>query len=517
MSSPYTFSYHHRHEPNNRPDNRSHGFVTSTPITVTSFNPTQRLQCARTPHSKPLTSIAKWKPTMSSESTSPPSSFSYSVGTSNSEDLQQALQEASRQACTQFRMNNKAVSVAFILTPSTFENTARDSMNRVISTCKRALAMLNALTPTTLFFGCTTGCESKQVMITLLHIPESAGPSSVKAYSSFQDYNLDWSQKQWYESLNGVEPKKGLVMLILHNEFEEISDLLKCLNFAYPGIRKIGAHVGKVNPLHEPCMFYDSNVLREGCVVLCMDVGEDVQIDVSVAQGVRGVGRMMEVLAVSDEGYEISKVKELGSGTETVSAPMILLDMWKSMDIISLEESRQISKYLLLGSEVVETPRFSRDATSQHNKEIVMLSRKVIGFNELTKSIGIERMKNEGVRVGSKIQFQIGDAESARNELSTIFNRLKLEGSAKVMNGFSLRGCFCLTDMERGELLHGDIAKHLDTDMFRERFQGMPLSVITSGGQIGPIPEGDLQGDGVGESHMLCASAVYICFYGRDQ
>lgn len=69
-------------------------------------------------------------------------------------------------------MNNETVSIAFILTPSTFENTVRESMERVVTTCKRSLAMLNILTPSTLFFGCTTGCESKQVMTTLLNIPE---------------------------------------------------------------------------------------------------------------------------------------------------------------------------------------------------------------------------------------------------------------------------------------------------------------------------------------------------------
>lgn len=314
-------------------------------------------------------------------------------------------------------------------------------------------------------------------------------------------------------------------MLLCHPDFEGTSDVLSSLDFAFPGVRKLGATAGHANAMDQAYLFSAKGSLKNGAVGLALS-SPHVQVDVTVAQGARGVGPMLEVLEVKN-GNEITKVKEVWTATEAEGPPMALLDMWAGTDAITQEDRACARQYLLMGIEVPKVvdlavsslssvkgsgsgARKGIDAEEERRKPVEMVIRKVVGFDEGAKSLAVE---GADVRLGSRIQFQIRDEAAAQAELDSLFNRLLLEGSSKAMDGMSLMGAMLIVDSERGENLYGDIAADTDRRMYEERFP-VPMAVLTSEQQIGPLPSGGLLGAS-GNCFLLSASALYVSLYGR--
>lgn len=399
-------------------------------------------------------------------------------------------------------------------------------MNRILSAAKKALAMRRVLAKDTIIYGCTTaeyvGAEEETASVALVHFPAGTKFSPFRV-SSQTGVDIDWKQEQWYDfvGMPPVDPAEAQMNIFLfqHPDFDKMDELLSGLDFAYPGTRKLGACAGKANAIHEAYLFDSDGHVDDGVIGLAF-ASPDVNVDVTVAQGARGVGPLMEVLEVRD-GNEITKVKEVHTPGASVGPPMILLDMWGKADVISPEDRAYASKYLLFGVEVptvADMAVFSlgRDATKEEESEIPesqkpipMVIRKVVGFNESTSSLGIEG----DVRLGSRVQFQIRDEEAARVELLTLLDRLQLEGSSKAMEGMSLMGAILLADTERGANLFGNVTPNLDRALYHERFR-VPMLVLTSERQIGPLPAGGLTG-AAGNTFTLSASALYVSFYGR--
>lgn len=471
--------------------------------------------------------------------------FKWSVGTSRSSTIVDAIPEAVRKASSTFVLTKTQVTLAIIFVKSTFESNAKDEMRRVVPTLKKSLAMLGILAPDAIIYGCTTGAsfdteDDPTITVALSHLPASAATQIRTVRLAEDGFSLDWGQPDWHDAIGlpGGDVKSAdgysvhrLLFLLYHPDFTpRTRDLLAGLDFAYAGVRKVGAEAGRVNPLHEGYLFDAEGAIAEGALLLAVAT-PDVQVDVSVAQGVRGVGPLLEVIAVRD-GTEITSVKETGTPGETIGAPMTLFDFWVKTDVVSLEDSRLAAKYLLFGTEVRDTATAASLAVAaaatrmdasegkegdknivpglSNNEPVIMLSRRVVGVNEATRSIGVE---GESVRLGSRARFQIRDDEAARAELTRLFDRLQLEASSKAMEGLSLMGALLLVDCERGSALHGNNVPDLDREMYRERFP-VPLALMSSLAQIGPLPSGGLLGS-AGDSFMLSASALYVSLYGR--
>lgn len=482
--------------------------------------------------------------------------------------------------------------MVLVFVSSTFESNRKDELRRVIPTVKRTLAMLQVLSPDTVFFGCTTGddispnpnsdgvnADSKvSATIAVAHLPAEA-KIDVTHFAKRDDFSLDWRQSQWLEKLNfptsstttdnlnkendnddnnnsssssssgsNNNTNDAFQFVLYTPEFIDATyDLLKGLDFALPGTRKLGCAAGKVNPLHETQLFYsevdtsksinsEKDPMCQGALVITVHTQNTFTVDVSVAQGARPLGPLMEVLEVRDEGNEITVVKEVNTATETRAAPMQLLDMWVKTDIVSLDDGRLAAKYLLMGTEVetlyfnfpppsketttTEQSKKSEDKSSSSSspplpspaeQDPVMLSRKVTGFNESRKSIGVE---GDPVRLGTRVQFQIRDEQGATQELARLVDRLSLENSVRAADGLTLMGAIVLADAERGEALYGSDNADMDYRAYKERFM-VPVAVVTSQGQIGPLPSGGLLMPGVGDSFMLSASTVYVSIYGQ--
>lgn len=417
---------------------------------------------------------------------------------------------------------------------SAFTDNNGDPLRRVVPAVKKSLAMRRVLAKDTIVYGCTTSHyvstdNDPTVSVALVHFPQGTSVSKFHIKDE-KSVNLDWKQKDWHQFVGVPFPQQEdkqqnraqtNIMLLQHPDFDCMEDVLSGLDFAYPGIRKLGAAAGKTNPMHKAYLFDAEGALDSGVLGLVFS-SPDVQVDVTVAQGARGVGPLLEVVQVR-QGNEITKVKEVNTPGATEAAPMVLLDMWAKTDLITPEDRLFARKYLLFGVEVQKIAELavsslnrdeSNDKGAARKKEaeapIEMVIRKVVGFNEATKSLGVE---GGDVRLGSRVQFQIRDEEAARAELTSRFNKLSLEGSSKAMEGMTLMGALLLVDSERGVNLYGNVTPDLDREMYFERFP-VPLVVLTSDKQVGPLPTGGLFGE-AGNTFALSASALYVSFYGR--
>lgn len=466
------------------------------------------------------------------------SSLTWAVGQSTEYKVVDAVKEAVARASATIAREGVDVDLAIIFIKSRNENTPDDEIRRVLPVLKKTLAMRRVLKEDTIIFGCTTASyideeDDPSVNVALASFP-AASVIQPFALSEESSFDIDWKQKQWHE-LVGVAPSQAdqgqpgksgdsntggklQLFLLQHPDFEKTRDLLAGLDFAYPGVRKFGAVAGRAHPLNTAYLF-DSNGLKTNGVVGLAFSSQDLQVDVTVAQGARGVGPMMEVTEVR-EGNEICKVREIGTPTRVEAAPMMLLDMWAQTDVITQEDRAYASRYLLFGIEVqkvvdiavsstLKDKKEKEEKVSKMEKDVDMIVRKVVAFNEATKSLIVEG----DVRLGSRVQFQIRDEEAARSELTFLFNKLSLESTSKALEGMSMMGSLLLVDTERGANLYGKVTPDLDRVLFRERFPA-PLAMLCSDKQLGPLPSGGLLGT-AGNTFALSASALYVSFYGR--
>lgn len=449
------------------------------------------------------------------------------------------MKESVARASSTLERQRVSAQLAIVFVKSRGELTPDDEVRRMLPTLKNTLAMRRALSKDIVVFGCTTGNfameeEDATVSVALASFPEG---TTIKPFQvpDRDAFDIDWKQAQWHDFLGVLpttsasgsataakEPPANFQLFMLqHPDFDGMSDLLSGLDFAYPSVRKFGALAGRAHALDTTYLFGGSGLVNKGVVGLAFS-SKDVTVDVTVAQGARGVGPMMEVTEVKD-GNEISKVKEIGTPGTAEAAPMVLLDMWANLDSISQEDRRHAREYLLFGVEVQKVTDLAFSSLSDKGKEaekksekgkkdepVDMVIRKVVGFNDGTRSLAVE---GGDVRLGSRVQFQIRDEEAAESELVLLFNKLMLEGSSKAMEGMSLSGTIMLVDSERGEHLYGKIKADADRRMYLERFP-VPLVTLTSDGQIGPLPAGGLLGT-AGNTFTLSASVLYVSFYSR--
>lgn len=475
-------------------------------------------------------------------SDAPEGEFVWAVGHSCADKVVAGVKEAAARASSTLERQQTRAQLALVFVQSTGELTADDEVRRVLPTLKTTLAMRRTLGSELVVFGSTTAAygtakDAYTVSVALASFPEGTIMKGFHA-AGRDAFDLDWKQKQWHEFV-GVAPAEvpawapdggngggagNLQLFLLHDpEFDAMGELLSGLDFAYPGVRKFGAMAGRAHALDRVYLFGADGIVDSGVVGLAF-ASRDVAVDVTVAQGARGVGPVMEVTEVRD-GTEICKVREVGTAGAAEAAPMVLLDMWGRMDVISQEERREATKYLLLGVEVPSVTDLALSAVSGQGGKgggegkkdrgggsagAEMLVRKVVGFDSGRGSVGVD---GAAVRLGSRVQFQMRSEQTAGHELGLQFRRLGLEGASGAMEGMRMAGGVVVVDSERGEFLYGEARADADRKTYVERF-GVAVVTLASKGQIGPLPAGGLLGS-AGNTFELSAAALYVSLYAR--
>lgn len=460
----------------------------------------------------------------------------FSAGSSRRDDLAGGVMEAVSAAAGTLSRRGVDASIAIVFVHSCTEGNARNEMRRVVDGVRRALASRRVLSASTHVFGCTSGQFSGSqsdaaISVALVHLPDEV---TVHVFRIREDspLDIDAPPRAWHQLVGLHETKEETQLVLLqHPDYERMLDLVAGLDFALPNSPKVGAVAARAQPLHTAYIF-DDNGAHDGGVVGLAVSGTAIKLNVMLAQGARGVGPMMEVTEVRN-GTEITKAREIGTPTETEGGPMTLFDMWHGTEMISDADYQLARKYLLLGIEVdmladtlvaEDDARVDGGAVKGKKGSVVsqpdMVVRRVLGFNDVTRSLAVEGAR---VRLGSRARFQVRDEQCARDELSVLFDRQRLEGVTHAMNGLTLIGAMVLADTERGQYLFGDMDSDMDRRLFQDRFQ-VPLCSLACNGQISPLPAPGYQrhfpirGVGVAASTFTHSSAaLFLLFYARSE
>lgn len=447
----------------------------------------------------------------------------FTSGTSDEPKLEASIRTSVSIAARSLQERKLTADLVLVFVASRSEDKQDDKLDRIFPMIRKYMAFQRVLSDKTIIIGCTSGSISgtdkcANVSIALASLPHAQiTPFTIPEQ---QELNLDWRQSDW-RNLVGIKgdphEKESLLFLLFQSpDYSRSNELLSGLDFAFPRSVKVGAVAGSTNALHRSGMIdIDGSVKTDGVVGLSIAGDGNVDFEAVVAQGARGVGPKLEVVAVNDEN-EITRVRELATQTEAQAAPMLLFDMWNTLNQISETDKILASKYLLLGVEV-EARKGDKTKEGEVGKVVV---RKVLGFNNETQSIAVDGP----IRIGQAVQFQVRDEKAALDELDILFKRASLEAAAKLSDGLRPVGVLMFVDSERGENLYGELNKGADVELFAQRFgANLPLLALGCGsGQFSPLPTPGyraffpIAGVGLGGSTFRhSASAVYLILYAK--
>ena len=298
--------------------------------------------------------------------------------------------------------------------------------------------------------------QEPALVVTLLRLPGAElHPFSLDT-TSLPD--LDGPAEPWIEQLGAAPAAGQSLLLFIDPTAAAINDLISGLDYAYPGVPKIGGIACPHSASH------GSLLLDEGVctgAVGCL-IGGSWRIEPVLAQGCRPIGPVLEVeqaqrnvvLEVSDGEHRRSPVAALQA---------ILVDL-------SPSEREQVRNSLFLG-----VGRSDFSLATLHQEPSAFLVRNLIGVDPRNGAVAVA----ERMRVGQKVQFQLRDGDASRHEarqlLAALEQRLEQPPLAALL--FACLG--------RGQGLYG--APDGDVSLCREAFGAVPISGVFCNGEIGPV------------------------------
>mmetsp|Transcript_6166 Transcript_6166/g.12172 ORF Transcript_6166/g.12172 Transcript_6166/m.12172 type:complete len:561 (+) Transcript_6166:175-1857(+) len=318
------------------------------------------------------------------------------------------------------------------------------------------------------------------VSITLGYLPGT----TVKAFTVPQDFDEDWTQEKWKEEC-GISAEKGVICLLAHPEsVADTEKVLGAFDFVFPEMKKFGAIAAIAEANHEPALFMipaledaagvsaKEMMLEKGVIGLALS--GDITVDAVVAQGARPIGPNYEIVETECNGTVVTKMREVGTETQSEGAPMMLFDLAGFTGAIDIDDVKAALEFLALG--VSLNPLEDDPAKHQYI---------VRPITDLQKDGPVAL--NEGVRAGQVVRFQVRDAGNATSELNTLMERWTLERKARgEFENKVPAGSILLTDQSRGRTLYG---KHgVETTAFAKAFGGVSLGGGFISGVIGELP-----------------------------
>ena len=264
----------------------------------------------------------------------------------------------------------------------------------------------------------------------------------------------DAAPAEW-ESVVGTDARNSPLFMLLGDPFSVRGDrLLNGLDFAYPESPKIGGLASGATRPEGNALFLGDEVHRSGIVGLSMH-GE-VDVDTIVAQGCRPIGRPMRVT-----GCNGSVLTEL-DGRVPVE---VLKETFAELD----ERDRSLAQHSLFVGIVMDP--FNEDPQLGD-----FLVRNLAGVDPRTGALAV----SEKLEEGQMVQFHLRDADTSAGDLDAMLTRYVADNRVYDESGALLFSC-----LGRGSYLYGR-ADH-DTDMFRDKVGGLPLSGFFCNGEIGQV------------------------------
>lgn len=272
-----------------------------------------------------------------------------------------------------------------------------------------------------------------------------------------QPFRLTFQREDDHAIIEGLEdlpsPDEEPVMVMLADPFSFPADvLLDHLNDTSPGIPIVGGMASGGLEAGRNSLYFNDEILRDGAVGAILTGGGMATV---VSQGCRPVGRTYAVTRA-----ERNVLFEMGGAPAMTRIEELYAESTDRDQLL-------IRRGLHVGSAITETkPELGRGD---------FLVRNVVGVDRDTGAIAI----SDVVEVGRTVQFQVRDAESAREDLRVVLER---ERSARPLD---VAGALLFSCNGRGSALFGQ-PDH-DVNAMRRAFGDVPVAGFFAAGEIGPV------------------------------
>ena len=322
--------------------------------------------------------------------------------------------------------------------------------------------------------GTTTSGEAHEVertpalSISLLNLPGAELNSFSLDSSQLPD--LDGAAKNWQDWV-GVSPSSNRSMLLLLDPgCNAINDLVSGLDYAYPGIAKVGGIALPHNADHGSLLCGDQVV--GGAVGL--SIGGTWSLDPVVAQGCRPIGPVFAI-----EQAQRNVLLELSDGDRRAS-PVACLQ--RVLADLSAEDRELVQHSLFLGVEREELiadamlAGLSHGGTSGDRPARAFLVRNLIGVDPRNGAVAVA----DRVRAGQNVQFQLREAQASRLEARQLLQTTRDQRGEQAPLIGLLFAC-----LGRGKGLFG--SPDGDVSIARDVFSQLPVAGSFCNGEIGPL------------------------------
>lgn len=240
-----------------------------------------------------------------------------------------------------------------------------------------------------------------------------------------------------------------------------LADLISGLDYAWPGAVKLGGVAGQHAAGHGSLLIGDASTgdVRSGAVGCLISGGW--RLEAVVAQGCRPIGPVYEV-----EQAQRNVLLQLSLGEERNSPVSALQHILVGL---SPQEREQVRHSLFLG---VGQSHFGLPSEADPQQAFVV--RNLIGVDPRNGAVAVA----ERIRIGQKVQFQVRDGASSRQEARQLLTRQAARGLQPLAG--LLFAC-----LGRGQGLHqrddGDVS------LCRESFADLPIAGVFCNGEIAPL------------------------------
>lgn len=274
--------------------------------------------------------------------------------------------------------------------------------------------------------------------------------------------DLDGPPDPWIEMLQVNPSDKPQFILLADPLSSPINDLLQGLDYAYPGLPKVGGLASTLGGSASG-LFCNYQLYREGTVGVA--ISGNIVLETIVAQGCRPIG---ETYRISDgERNIVIGLEEPNQPLGTSRPPLeVLRSLIQTLD----EKDRQLAQNSLFVG-------IARDEFKQTLNQGDFLIRQLLGVDPKAGAIAI----GDRVRAGQRIQFHLRDATTSAEDLEMLLQRYQDEtDSSNAPVGALMFSC-----LGRGEGLYGEA--NFDSALFRKYLGNIPLSGFFCNGEIGPV------------------------------
>lgn len=258
----------------------------------------------------------------------------------------------------------------------------------------------------------------------------------------------------WVEKI-GVDPSEEPVGVLIPEPFScDCMRLVAEMGTAYPKIPLVGGLASGAQTASEVALFLNEEVIKHGAVGVLMT--GNVALQTIVSQGCRPIGR--PYIVTKAQGHTILEL----AGMPATDALQTLFQS------LSPADQHLVQRALLLGVVMNEyKPTFGRGD---------FLIRSLMGMDPSSGALAV----GDHIQVGQTVQFQVRDANSAREDLQNLLEEQRAQLAHAPSAGALLFNC-----LGRGQALYGE--PHYDIRTIRSAVGNLPIGGFFCNGEIGPI------------------------------